>query len=387
MNHRIKVVQIVSGLVVGDIGGGSELYGIRLAQALDHNQFDVHVASLWRYNRPIEQYWEDVLRQCGVTVHYGASYVPPLRYALIAAYRGLRKSLAYLRPDIVNGHAEFASIVGTALAISGIGRYFIRTSHSTLEFPHRRYLRPLIQSMYAMVAAAQVGVSPVIVQQLQQNPVQRWRNTPVHYISNAIDAKQIALLQDKCTIRDELHIGSEIPLFGIVARLTTQKGIPYALQAFAQVLERLPEARLVIVGAGPDEEELCSLAVQLGVADHVHWLGGRSDALQIIASLDVLVLSSLWEGLPTVILEAMLVGTPVVATAIPGVTELVIHQQTGLLASPADPNALAAMMILMIERPDLARQFATAAKEHVKQFTIERAVQQYTQLYLDVMKR
>lgn len=383
MDGRISVVQLIPGLIVGDLGGGLELYSIRLAQALDRRLFRVQMVCLWRFDRPVEQQWEAELRHDGIEVHYGPPYNPRMTHAVVQSLTDLRALIKRLRPDIIHAHGEYAGVIGMGLRLTNRSIPLIRTCHTTCEFPNHPPLRLATAMLYPFLATVQVGVSSVIVDNLRRHPLVRITRQPIWAINNGIDIERIIQQRRGTNIRQELGLHPNIPLFGLVGRLTEQKGIPDALRAFALVREHLPHAVLIIVGDGYGEkpQRLKEQAAALGLSQAVFWLGARPDAIDIIASLDVLLSASLWEGLPTVILEAMAVGTPVVATDIPGTRELVLHEQTGLLAPPQNPPALAQAMIRVISNPGLAQLLATSARERAAQFSITAAARQYERLY------
>ena len=97
--------------------------------------------------------------------------------------------------------------------------------------------------------------------------------------------------------------------------------------------------------------------------------------------MDVFVSTSLWEGLPTVLMEALALGIPVVATDIAGSRELIVHEQTGLLAAPASPGALAEMMLCQLQDRDQAKQMVANGLKHIEQFSIQVIAQQYADIY------
>ncbi|WP_333691571.1 glycosyltransferase family 4 protein [Chloroflexus sp.] len=386
MNMRIRIVQLIPGLIVGDLGGGLELYSIRLAQTLDPQLFHITIANLWRFDRPIEQYWEAELRASGIEVVYGAPFAQHMVHSVIKAWRGLHPQVQHLHPHIIHAHGEYAGLVGLALAA---GRTpFIRTCHTTLEFPRHLQIRKIANLLYPALATVQVGVSDAVVAHLSRHPLARILHRPIYRIHNGIDLRRVLNQRTGKNLRQELGLAPDTILFGLVGRLTEQKGIPDALEAFALARKRIPNAILLIVGSGYGNKPKTFIerAEQLRISQYVFWLGARPDAIDIIANLDVLVSPSLWEGLPTVILEAMAVGTPVVATDIPGTRELLQHEQTGLLVPPRKPEALAQAMEKLAFDKTLAHGLATAAREQVKHFTIEPAARQYEHLYLQVLR-
>ena len=187
--------------------------------------------------------------------------------------------------------------------------------------------------------------------------------------------------------REALRAALELdgPVVGAVSRLHRQKGVIYLLRAAPEILRRRPEARIVVAGGGPLEGELRRLVTRLGQDRRVLLLGERSDARDLLALFDVLVLPSLWEGLPLVLLEAAMLGKPIVATDIDGVREVVRDGETGLLVPPARPDALAAAVVGLLDDPGLAARLGGAARSEIQaEFSLERMVKETQNLYLDL---
>jgi glycosyltransferase involved in cell wall biosynthesis len=150
-----------------------------------------------------------------------------------------------------------------------------------------------------------------------------------------------------------------------VGRLSEQKGFADLLEAFAIVHNTHPEAFLAIAGAGELQGELTARLQQLGLTGHASLLGGRSDVPQLLRASDVFVSSSLWEGLPVAVLEAMSAGLPIVATRV-GEVPLTVVEGTGLLAPPAQPQQLAAALQTMLTDAAKREALGRAALEHVE---------------------
>jgi len=164
----------------------------------------------------------------------------------------------------------------------------------------------------------------------------------------------------------------------MVGRLGQEKGHQHLLKAATLV----PQATFVIAGEGPLRESLEAQAKQLGIDGRVKFLGHREDIQDLLAICDVFVLPSLSEGLPVSVLEAMAASKPVVASAVGGNKEVVIHGETGLLVPPADPTALATAIQSILSDPGFAARLAAAGNERVqKQFSAETMVGKITQIY------
>lgn len=166
-----------------------------------------------------------------------------------------------------------------------------------------------------------------------------------------------------------------------VARMEEQKGHVYLLQAFAEAL-RGREAELWLVGDGPLREELEALARELGIAERVAFLGRRGDVPAVLARGDLVVLPSLWEGLPNAVIEAMAARRAVVATDVDGTPEVAIDGRTALLVPPRDPAALAAGMARLLDDAALRQRLGRAGRERVeREFALARMIEQTSQVY------
>ena len=171
----------------------------------------------------------------------------------------------------------------------------------------------------------------------------------------------------------------------IVGRLSRQKRIDVALRTFDALRVAWPEARLDIVGDGPLRNEVEALVATWGLEGSVRLLGARDDVPEVLTRATCLLLTSDWEGCPLAVIEAMAAGIPVVATAVGGVPELVVHGETGLLAEPGRPEALAAALAELIANRAKARALGAAGRERARTlFSRERMVRETTALYEEV---
>ena len=153
-----------------------------------------------------------------------------------------------------------------------------------------------------------------------------------------------------------------------------------------QAAARVPNAVFVLLGDGPEQSALEAQASALGVRNRVVFLGYRQDVPDLLACADLLVLPSLFEGLPLSILEAMAAGKPVIATDVGGTSEVIEPEQTGLLVPPANPGALAGAIRRVLFDRRLAERLALTGKARVRdEFSAATMVQSVTQIYEDVL--
>jgi glycosyltransferase involved in cell wall biosynthesis len=188
--------------------------------------------------------------------------------------------------------------------------------------------------------------------------------------------------KQRAALLRELNLDEGAKLIGLVARLQPVKGHRYFIEAARHIAAVEPKAHFLLVGDGALRREIEEQAARLGVGDRVHLLGARDDAALIAAGFDVAALASLSEGLPNAVMEAMVAGVPVVATAVGGTTELVIDGVTGFLAPPADAGALARRILDALRNPERSALMAAHGRRHLlSQFSMRRMVESVEQLY------
>jgi glycosyltransferase involved in cell wall biosynthesis len=203
-------------------------------------------------------------------------------------------------------------------------------------------------------------------------------------IRNGVDTKRFTR-EGPAAALPELGAAPERQVILFVGRHDPQKRVDVLLRAFKRVLETVPEARLASAGQGPYLEEYRKLAVELGVSDRVAFLGARPDVEALHRAASVFVLPSGAEGLPNALLEALACGTPSVATAIPGTTDVVTHEKEALLVPVDDPEALAAAIVRMLRDRALAERLARAGRERIMaEFDMERVTDRYVELFREL---
>jgi glycosyltransferase involved in cell wall biosynthesis len=187
----------------------------------------------------------------------------------------------------------------------------------------------------------------------------------VTVIPNGIDAAR-ARTGGGPEARAELGIDCGAPVVAVVGRLVPDKGHAVALRAFAQVAEGLPSARLLVVGSGHLEDRLRALATELALGGSVLFLGHRDDVPRLLDAADVVLVTSYREGMPHVVLEAMAAGTPIVASGVAGIPEMIEDGSDGLLVPPGSHTAAAAAVERVLGDPALSAALAGSAGERVE---------------------
>jgi len=190
---------------------------------------------------------------------------------------------------------------------------------------------------------------------------------------------------DPTMVRRRLGLGPSDRVIGSVMRLASQKAPLDFVEAAARVRARMPEAKFVIVGDGPLSADVRAAVAQRSLQDAVLLLGYRRDVPALLSAFDVFALSSLWEGLPIVYLEAMAAGKPVVGTDVDGASEAVEDGVTGILVPPRDPMALSDAILQVAADPDLARRMGAAGRRRASAFDVKGMVARARELYVKLL--
>ena len=185
-------------------------------------------------------------------------------------------------------------------------------------------------------------------------------------IENGIDTEQFRRRQTTTEAKTKLGLPPERFVVGGVGRLSPEKGFDLLLRAARQLVERGLDVGVIIAGEGSEQANLQTLAGELGLGERVQLLGYRGDTRSVFEAMDVFALSSLREGLPNVVLEALAMETPVVATRIAGVPRLIIDGQTGLLVEPGSVDTLAAAIARMAHDGRLRRTLTAAGRRLIE---------------------
>ncbi|HWX25002.1 MAG TPA: glycosyltransferase, partial [Vicinamibacteria bacterium] len=206
-----------------------------------------------------------------------------------------------------------------------------------------------------------------------------WNGAPLEEFQRAGRAEAAAL-------RGALGIPREALLIGIVARLSAQKGHRFLLESFARVAAANAQARLLVVGDGDLEAPLKEQAAALGIADRVVFAGHRTDIPAVLSALDVLAISSVYEGTPLSLFEAMAAGKAIVSTAVDGCLEVLEEGRTGLLVPREDPEALAAALLRTLGDAPLRESLGRAARAASTRYDIAATVRAMEALYDEVLR-
>ena len=214
---------------------------------------------------------------------------------------------------------------------------------------------------------------------------ERFPAAKVRIIPNGIDVERFSPRPVDEALRREIGLRPGAPVAGIVARLRSEKNVELFLDVANKIRREMPATQFLIIGDGPDRAALEERSRALGLADRVRFVGNRADVPELLALMDVFVLTSHIEASPVSILEAFAMGKPVVATQVGSVAEAVRDGENGFLAPAGDGDALAARTVELLQNPATAAAMGKKGREFVvEQASVDVMVSGYEQLIGDI---
>jgi glycosyltransferase involved in cell wall biosynthesis len=297
-------------------------------------------------------------------------------------YQKYLKVARYLRMnnvDVVHTHNTEPLLDGAFGAALARIPTIVHTDHAR-SFPDKR------RYMIAEYIVSHLLYRFVAVSNATKHDLVRYERIPrrlLTIIPNGVDPYPYLRPVDSRKVRRRFDIPPWGALVGVIGRLSPEKSVADALDAFGLVLRELPDSHCVIAGEGPCERLLREKARSLGILSRVHFLGGQSDIADIMRMLDVFLLSSVREGLPMALLEAMAGAKPTVATAVGGVPSAVAHGKTGLLVKAGDVDAMAEATVCLLSSQAMRAKFGQAARHRFQQrFSARIMTSAYERLYV-----
>jgi glycosyltransferase involved in cell wall biosynthesis len=289
------------------------------------------------------------------------------------------------RPDVVHSHMWHANLLARAVRLVTPVPALVSTIHNIYEGG------PLRMAAYRLTNGLTDHIT--IISQVAADRFIRERIVPeelVTVIPNGVDPELFRNVPPgtREELRSSLGLGERF-LWLAVGRFEIAKDYPNMLRAFARVHRTHPDAVLLLVGRGSLQEETEALVRELALDESVRFLGVRNDVPALANAADGYVMSSAWEGMPMVLLEAAAAGLPIVTTRVGGNEEVVLDGQTGFLPPPRDDAALASAMLRLMELSEAERRaMGERGREHLRtNFALRRVVERWEGVYRDVLGR
>jgi len=370
--QKIKILHLLD---TKGFGGNQEHIRV-LAKYFDKEKYELSAVIAG------EGLFKDILEEYGVRV-----YCIPIRskfdvIAFIRLIRLMRKE----RFLIVHTHIYVSDVIGSTLArLSGVP-VCISTLHDRInmdEYGRRKWRWTTF--IYKFILKYLFTRRDAIEQ------IKIFSSKIVHIV-NGTDLEKLDIKVDREKKKMEVGFKAETPLVGIVARLkghnSYKKGHKYFLEAASIILKDYPNTEFLVIGDGSSQSYLENLAESLGIRKKVHFLGFRTDVLELMSILDISVLPSLFEGLPRTLMEAMGLSIPCVATGVDGIPELIENNVTGILVPPRDSKSLARGIITLLNDKKLAIHIASEGKKKIfSEYSGEIMVERTQKIYEELLSK
>jgi len=371
---KIKVVHIITLLELG----GAQENTLYTCEHLDKNKFDVMLLCgkggiLDAQTKNIRIYFvKELMRE--ICPFYDL-------IAFIKIYKILKKE----KPDIVHTHSSKAGIIGRWAAYYAKVPLIIHTFHGFGFNDEQNYF---VRKIYILAERLTAKITDKLVAVSYENISKGLKNKIGNELQYTMIRSGIKLQDYQIDIdfekkKKEFGLKNE-HIVGMIACFKKQKAPLDFIKTAKSVCAEKPDAKFILVGDGVLRKRIEAEIKKLNLEKNVILTGWRKDTNEIIKIFDVFVLTSLWEGLPRVIVESMSAGIPVVATYIDGTKEIVQEGLTGFVVHPHETEKMAERILRLLNNPDLRKKFSQVAKKRVQEFDIDLMVSQQEKLYLSL---
>lgn len=372
MHERKKDMKKVFFTIPSLEGGGAEKVMIYILKYLDKKKY---MPTLILFEKK-GQFMNDLPKDITVYSLNKEKLLKGFRWLILLRLAGLLKDQ---KPDVVVSFMWYANIItlmSKFLGISNCGviiseRYpiFVRYERWLVEFLRRLSIR-ILYPMADIIIANSISMRDEIIR------ITRIPHKKIVVVHNPVDTINLNRLS-----RDKIYhqwYEENIPVIISIGRLSKEKGLSYLLKALDIISSDGFQLRLVILGKGAEEKELKKLAKDLDIDDRVEFFGFKNNPYKYLARSSAFILASLFEGFPNVLLEAIALGVPSIATRCPtGPDEIITDEVNGLLIPPADEKALANAIQKLLLDKDLRTKLGKAARKRAEDFRVEKIIKQY----------
>ena len=375
MSKKIKLLHVITHLPIGGAQDNT-LYTVEL---LNKDKYDISLSCNLN---------GELVSRAKKVKHLKLYDVPNLRREVsiindIRAFLYLYKLIKKENFTIIHTHSSKAGFLGRIAAMLNKTPIVIHTIHG---FAFHDYMNSFKKNIFIYLEklSAKWTHGLVTVSNLNKKKVVDLGIAPIEKLKNIYSGIDLTLFinEKNDQFRKELNLDENHILLGSVGRLSNQKDPITMIEAFCIVIKRFPSAHLTLVGDGELRDEILIKINQLQLNGRVHLTGNKNDPWKIYHSLDLFIMSSIYEGLGRSITEALSCGVPVVCTSVEGVPEIVRDNETGILVPPKDPGALATGIINSLNDMDNAKKMAEEGRKFVNEnFDVNKMVDDIDSLY------
>lgn len=372
--NKISILFVIDGV---EFGGGERVF-LQLASGLrDRHRIIVATNTGGKFSQElakqdIQAFFVDMTRQ--------VTFKPILQ---------IRNIIRQNQIDLVHSQGARADFFARTAAKLAGARHVICTVAMPVEGFEVGPVRKCIYRFIDKLTEPWVDSFIVVSDSLKENLIdgRGISKERVARIYNGIELDQFRQDLKKSALKKQLEINPDAILIGAIGRLVWQKGFEYFIRAIPEVLQADPKARFLLVGDGPLRPHLETEVRKLNLHDSLIFTGFRSDILELLSTIDILVIPSLLEGFPMITLEGMATAKPIIATQIQGISEQISDGDEGILVPPKNHTALADVMIRLILNRELALRLGSAARRKVENyFSFEKMVSETEKVYLSLLE-
>ena len=378
---KLKIFHVITKLELG----GAQKVMLMTIERLPRDRYDVGLVAGpegllvdWANEIPdLKRFWiSSLVRE-----------VRPIQDAI--AFFNLWRFFRHERPHVVHTHSSKAGILGRwAAKLAGVPVVF----HTAHGFGFNDFQQPIVRKFYvwleritARITTKLVVVSYANAEKGEKNGV--FRRGDWVLCRDAISVAEFIKPGPLRRRLSEWNISPEKVVVGMVACFKPQKAPVDFVDIAARVLKETRDAHFVMAGDGELRPAIESRIREHGIGEHITLLGWQKDMPEVYRNLDIVVLTSLWEGLPCVFSEAMAVELPLVATSVDGAREAIVDGENGFLHEPHDIEAMARSVVRLVRDPELRATMGRRGKSRVMEFDISTSVANLELAYRDCLER
>lgn len=357
---------------------GAEVHLATLADSMrDDGRIDVSVC-VFHNGRLV-----DYLKAHGIKVN-----VLPLKFLFdVSVIFKLAKLLKEEGIDILHTHGYKSNVIGVLASRLNNNNLCVRTEHGLTEpfFGINKIKMSIYEYLDYLSGRFMTNKIISVSSEIKKNVSAKYPKNKIEIIYNGIDVSQDDTVKQS-VLKNELGISCDSFIIGIVGRMVPVKGHEYFISAAQLILEKRSDVRFLIVGDGPLRQEIQS-NIPASLSKYIKFTGFRNDAKDVINIMDIIVFSSLSEGVPYVLLEAMAAKKAVVATRVGGLAEVILDGKNGLLVDSKDAKGIAEKCLYLLENKNIIQSMGEEARKTVRDnFSKDKMKEKTICLYEEVIR-
>jgi glycosyltransferase involved in cell wall biosynthesis len=370
---KLRLLFVIDNL---QFGGGERVFS-QIINGLPPDKYEISLASC-----PGDKFHQAI--ETRHVQFYPTDFSKKLNFTLILSLSEIIKKNQIVLVHGQGARAEFFARLASRFA--GNSKYV-----STIAMPVEGFdVGPIRKRIYSLLDRFSERFVDrfLVVSDVLRDKMIRGHLIPAEKVIRIYNGIEVGhyLMQDRNgsreRIRNEFNIEGDTLFIASVGRLVWQKGFEYLVQAMPKVLNEFPQTKMLIVGEGPLRKDLEALAQKLRIEKHIIFADFRKDVNDILSAINILIVPSLLEGFPMIVLEGMAMAKPIIATRIDGIKEQIVDGESGILIPPRDPDALAEAIVRLSIDKELARTLGSEGRRRVEnEFTVERMVSETKKVY------